>query len=436
MKVNLLKGIILGVILALIIVSGFALAQTDIQDKKSSEEELSLALAAPPMGPFIEIRVDTRDNQNAAVAFNSNHNEYLVVWDEAIHGGEYAIYGRRVSLGGKLLGPAFKIAHYTNRILLMPDVAYSSKQDKYLVVYYERMSAEDYDIAIVPVSWDGKPGSGSFIDYDLEWDWYPAVAYNYQNDEFLVVWENCVECLGGDLRNIKAQRIRASDLNLLSWRYMPTSSNIIRRLPEVAYNPTRNEYLIAYTRHPKSSTDGDIIGVRTDYNMSWPVLSEFLISPSGSPPQDGVALASGPNEYLAVWSEDYGSKTSIWGRRIHGDGALQSFIPLANDAGKHRVEPAVAFGDGGRYLIAWRYSDTTWDVYGRHVKAGQNSPEGSEFIIDAGSYMQKVPQVSCAPANPCLVVEEDDWPGGGDYEIRGRLVGHRRVLLPFTVRNH
>jgi hypothetical protein len=50
--------------------------------------------------------------------------------------------------------------------------------------------------------------------------------------------------------------------------------------------------------------------------------------------------------------------------------------------------------------------------------------------------MQKVPQVSCAPANPCLVVEEDDCPGGGDYEIRGRLVGHRRVLLPFTVRNH
>lgn len=435
MRKNWRKGIILGVLLSLILISGVAMAQTDTENKRSLEGEKTAALAAPPMSLFINIQVDDRENQNPAVAYNSKHNEYLVVWEEQIHGGEYGIYGRRVASDGNLIGPAFPIQHFTNRILLLPDVAYSSKQDKYLVTYHERINAFDYDIAVVPVSWDGIPGSGYYIDYDLDWDWYTAVAYNVQNDEFLVVWEKCVSCLGGTLRDIEAQRIRASDGVLLSWRNLGSTPNVVRRLPDVAYNFVRNEYLIAYTRHSISSTDGDINGIRSDFNMST-LSSEFQITPSGYPPQDGVALAAGPNEYLAVWSEDHGTKSSIWGRRILGDGTLQSFISLADDVSKHRVEPAVDYGDGGHYLVAWRYiGPADWDVYGRLVKAGQNSPEGPEFALDDGVSMQKVPAVGCAPAGRCLVVEEDNWPGG-DYEIRGRLVGYRRIILPISLRNH
>jgi hypothetical protein len=63
--------------------------------------------------------------------------------------------------------------------------------------------------------------------------------------------------------------------------------------------------------------------------------------------------------------------------------------------------------------------------------AGQNTPEGPQFNIDTTSAAQKVPAVACAPSGPCLVVYEDEWPGGGnDWEIRGRLVGHRRAFLP------
>ncbi len=437
MKKNWHKGIILGVLLSLILVSGIAMAQTDIQDKQPREGEQTTALAAPPMSLFINIRVDDRQNNNPSVAYNSKHDEYLVVWEEQIHGGEYGIFGRRVASDGGLIGPAFAIAHFTNRMLFLPDVAYSSKQDKYLVVYHERINAFDYDIAVVPVSWDGIPGSGYFIDYDLDWDWYSAVAYNFQNDEFLVIWEKCITCLGGTNRDIEAQRIRASDGALLSWRNLGSSANTVRRFPDVVYNSARNEYLVAYTRHSNTSIDGDIIGIRTNANMSW-LSSEFNITPSGYPPQDGVALAAGPDEYLAVWSEDHGTKSSIWGRRILGDGTTQSFFSLADDANKKRVEPAVDFGDGGHYLVTWRYiaGAANWDVYGRHVGAGQNSPEGAEFAIDDDSNFQKVPAVGCAPAGRCLVAEEDDWPGGADYEIRGRLVGYQRVVLPITLRNH
>ena len=208
---------------------------------------------------------------------------------------------------------------------------------------------------------------------------------------------------------------------------------MIRRFLDVTYNSTRNEYLVAYTRHSNGSTDGDITGIKINFNMSGPI-SKFLITSSGSPPQDGVALAAGPDEYMAVWYEDYGTKNSIWGRRINGDGSLQPFIRLANDAGKHRVEPAVAFGDGGTYLITWRYIAGTWDVYGRNVKAGQNSPEGPEFPIDASAGGQKVPAAGCAPMGPCLVAYEDNF-GTAPYNIRGLMVGYRRVLLPLSLRN-
>jgi hypothetical protein len=431
MKIKL-RGILFGVIIILLLVSSSALAQTETQKESKLAGDVT-TLAAPPMTPFIYIQIDNIENRNSSVAYNSRHGEFLVVWEEEIHGGEVAIFGRRVGLDGATKGNAFAIQHFANRQLGLPDVAYSVKQDKFLVVFTEKVSGTNYDIAVVPVSWNGVVGSGYFIDWDTEWDWYPAVAYNSQNDEYLVVWENCISCQGGTRRDIKAQRINASDGALLSWRNVAGSNNMIRRLPAVAYNSARNEYLISYTRHSNLSTDGDIVGLRTNFNMSWPVLSEIQITLTGYPPQDGVTLAAGPDEYLAVWTEDYGTKSSIWARRVGGDGSLHSFFSLANDSGKYRVEPAVAFGDGGHYLVAWRHIGTSWDIFGRHVGAGKDSPEGPQFPIDDGAFNQKSPALDCSPSGPCLVVQEDNFLGT-NYDIMGRLVGHRRIHLPITLR--
>jgi hypothetical protein len=96
MDKKILRGSIFGVILALILVSGFAFAQSDIKDGKSDFGSQSAALASPPLSDFIDIKIDDRQNNNASVAYNSKHNEFLVVWEEEVHGGEYAIFGRRV----------------------------------------------------------------------------------------------------------------------------------------------------------------------------------------------------------------------------------------------------------------------------------------------------------------------------------------------------
>ena len=291
------------------------------------------------------------------------------------------------------------------------------------------MSATASDIYGRLVGGGGQPAIALIaIDADPARHGYPAVACNTLDDEFLVVYERNISTT---CREIEAQRIRASNGSLASWRNIARAAFSLYRLPDVAYNPARNEYLIAYTRE-HTSVGRDIIGRLSSASMGW-LGDEFYIVPDG----DSVALAGGYDEYLAVWEEDkVTNANSIRGRQIHSDGGLEPYIDIAHETGHYRVEPAAAFGDGGHYLVTWRHvagAHPFWGVNGRMLNPSSNTPEGPEFPIDASVNAQKVPAVACAPSGPCLVVYEDEWPGPS-YDIRGRLVGHTRGFLPLLKR--
>ncbi len=411
MSTHWLKGTLLGLLVALFVASGGALAQPGEDGKSVTAVGVPAAIAAPPMGDFIQIQVDGLENQNPSVAYNERLNEYLVVWEQHIHGGEVAIFGRRVAGNGSLRDPAFAVGHKVNARYTWPDVAYCPKSGNYLVVWTYEFSATDTDIQGQLLKGSGEPGTFVQIDPDYDKDGYAAVACSAQADEFLVVYE---KDLGPTRRDIEARRVRASTGALQTWRNIAGGANQVRRLPDVAYNRARNEYLIAYTFQGPPTAGGDIVGRRTSFNMGW-LGSEFYLSPTGFPPQDGVALAGGSDEYMAVWNEDHGASLySVWGRRVRGDGGLEPFINIAHDTGMKRVEPAVAFGDGGRYLVPWRHiggAYPAWDVYGRVVSPISNAPVGTQFPIDNSALAQKVPEVACAPSGPCLVAYEDEWPG-------------------------
>ena len=435
MKHYWFRGILLGVCLGLLVASGAALAQPVDQDK---DAQAPAEVNAPPMSDFLSIRVDDLPNTRPRVAYNVRRDEFLVVWEEQIHGGEIAIYGRRVGGDGSMDTPAFAVHHEPNQQHTLPDVAYCPKSDTYLVAWTYKHSPTDTDIHARLVRGTGQVGTHIYVDFDMDRDWYPAVACSTQADEFLVVYEKYIS---DTRRDIEGQRVQASNGSKLSWRNLAGANDQLRRLPDVAYNPARNEYLIAYVlnRAPLAPGNpmrqGDIVARISSFNMG-SLSSELSITPFGmDPSQTVVALAVAHDEYLAVFGEDHepGPYYSVWGRRVGGDGALQPFINIAHDPGEKRIEPAVAFGDGGRYLVPWRHAPglyPNWDIQGRTVQAGQNEPEAPAFDIDATGSAQKVPAVACAPSGPCLVVYEDDWPGGGDYEIRGRLVGARRAFLP------
>lgn len=390
---------------------------------------------APKLSGSDVIWFDTVDNYDPVAAYDSVHQEYLVVWWND-RGATRDIYAQRVTRKGEFKS-WFSVEHIASTWTWLADIAYSPKQQEYLVVYTKKLTDTDYDVLARRVKWNGSWMSDPIsVNIDVGKQWYPAVTYNSLRDEYLIVYENYWT---DTMRDIDAQRVRASDGAVLgpsSGYNIASEANTIRRMPDVAYNGERDEYLIAYT-YQQSALNGDIRGKIASFNFG--TLSSEIYLVDNLTSQDDVALAAGPNEYLAVWSD--GDDTTIYSRRVTGTGVLQPFISLAVHSGEPCIEPAVAYaGCAGYYLINWRYVRSTpsgWDIYGRDVKAGSNQPASSEFAIDSYSYSQKAPAVTCSSDGHCLMVWESNIPVGleSDYEIFGSFAMYGCAYLPFVVRS-
>jgi hypothetical protein len=385
---------------------------------------------APRMSSFVTVWDDDINNCDPVVAYNSKRDQYLVVWWSA-HTLTREVAAARFNSRGALLS-SFIVVQDAAKMNWLPAVAYSPVQDEYLVAYTYAHSTTDFDIYARRIKWDGSwIGPPIPINTDLGKQWYPAVAYNSHDDEYLVVYENY---WADGSRDIAAQRIRASDGAPLSWRNIAAAPGTVRRLPAVAYNAARNNYLIAYTfQHPG---DGDIYARITSANMG--VLGPELHLVDNTFHQDGVALAAGPDEVLAVW-EDGPSPThrTIYGRRITGAGDLQPYIPIGDEVNQVFTEVAVAHSELYGYLVTWRHAlaPDDWDIHGRFVRAGNNAAWQQRFWIDATPRHQKSPDVACDSGGECLVVYEDDWQNGVEYDIGGRIVQGHRFYVPLTLRH-
>lgn len=426
----------LGLLAAIAAVPGEGLAQP------VSARDHQAVMQSPILDPFINIWVDTVDNYRPAVAYNSLHDEYLVVWYNDQGGGTWDIYAQRVG-GDGTLKSWFSVTHNTGFHNYDPAVVYNPHQDEYLIAWVYDSAITGSDIWARLVKWNGDDlGAARYAEFQINGDsdkqWNPAVAYSSHNNEYVVVYENW---WAGGLRDIDARRVD-KDGNALggaSGVNIATGPGEERVFPDVAYNKARNEYLIVYSFGVGS--DGGIYGKVASANLG--TLSSEIHICDDSYDQDFPAVAGGSDEYLVVWedgtwgTDDY----DIFARRVSGAGTPQAgpggfeIDGLGNN--NLHVDPAVAYGAGYGYLVSWRYFDpgsSGQDVYGRYVMPGQDVAAGGEFAIDNGSDSQSNPALACAPSGDCLVVEEDDWPGP-DFEIRGRFVRPYHIYLPLVLRD-
>ena len=171
------------------------------------------------MGPDEDTRFFALD---PAIAYNSNANEYLIVWaadDEsgALVNDEFEIYAQRVNAAtGAATGPRLRISDVGSDgdpafDAYDPAVAYNSVDDEYLLVwqaddgvddeieiYGQRLTAGgvetgDNDFRLSHMGTDGDPAFDAFN---------PALAYNPTQNEYLLVWhgdnelDNVVEIYG------------------------------------------------------------------------------------------------------------------------------------------------------------------------------------------------------------------------------------------------
>ncbi len=325
------------------------------------------------MGPDGDIDFQGLD---AAVAYNSTNNEYLVVWtgDDAappLGNDEFEVYGQRIdAANGAEIGSDFRISD------MGPDgstayeaeevaIAYNSTDNEYLVVWRgeedfaplgngereifgQRIDANPTSFGeIAPNNFrisnmgpDTDMGPDLAINFDaIE----PAVAYNPTENEYLVVWEgdDNTPPLVNDKDEIFGQRIDGATggENGVQFRisHTPGIFNFNGSRPAVAFNSAENEYLVVWQGENDDGTmlqdEYEIYGQLIDGNTGAEMGGDFRISDMGSTDGDNtlearlpdVAYNSADNEYLVVWEgEDDTPPLSgdgefeIFGQRING----------------------------------------------------------------------------------------------------------------------
>ncbi len=242
---------------------------------------------------------------NPAVAYNSQSQEYLVVWQAEAPDPIKEVWGQRVSRNGALLGSAFRIS----------------------------------------------PANGGYS---------PDVTYNNTANEYLVVWETSTDIRGQRLSatgNLSGAEI------LIATGYVHGAFHYSQ--PSVGYASTADRYLVAF-RYIWDLDNSSDIQARAYLSDGTPEDYAFEISPAITttfPEQPDLVYNRSRNEFLVVWQEIYATNNhDIYARRVKmtgGAGVQGSPFSIATSSNDD-MTPAVAavptLPDQGQYLVAWESS--------------------------------------------------------------------------------
>jgi len=357
-----------------------------------------------------------------AVTFNEAENEFLVVWfSDKTSPFDYDIFGRRIDSFGTLIGadsfliskmdyPSFSKAR-------RPDVVWNADENQYLAVWQGISElgsiAETSEIYGQLLEADGTRiapygfristmGNDSDSDYTTVAQ-SPAVVYNTNHHEYLVVWEGDDADINETYRSeIYGQRLDASANEIgvdfiISEMGASNSDDFIAVLPDVAYNPTNDEYMVVWQGEGTGTDDEfEIFAQRLDSagtQINTGPMSgnnDFVISemgPAGDPAFDAQAPklihVSHTNQYFVAWSADHDFST-LW--------------------------------------------DDEFEIYCQFLDAAGNEFGVEERLSDMGDFDGNTIYDAYLPAlaaqgNEVLVVwsGDDESPGDDDGEIWGQL---------------
>lgn len=387
--------------------------------------------AAPINGTF-RIGDEAVDTLDPAVAYNSQRQEYLVVWwnDRA---GCDDIYGQRVSKNGALLGSRFSIAAGCPNDRRYPDVAYNTQQDEYLVVWEEN----GRDIRGQRLSATGV-FSGGILDLILGSIvnqincTRPAVAYASTVDRYLVAFEY------GDWKGLKFG-IRARSFQNdgtadgSAFDVEPIISNPWAMAPDLAYNRLLNEFLVVWENQFSLSQ----INIRAQRvkmaGGAGRLGSSFWVS--SNPYEDlRPAVTATPRtpdgQYLVAWEyRNTATEGDIWAQRVAGDGTLQGGAITVFSSTQDELRPAVAGSESNqKYLVAWTISSgapsNTSSIYGVGISTVGNLL-GAATVIN-GLFADDA-ALAAGPTGDFLIASDDPLMGA-NHDIWGRLWGNRFYL--------
>ena len=375
-----------------------------------------------PGSPF-PVAATASDEIDPDVIYNATDNEYLLVWENDFY-VDHDIVAHRVASDGSLLGSEIAIGaspdHDVN-----PQLAYNSSANEYLAVWEHEYAAGDHNIVAGRVASDGSLlGSRIAIGASPNHEINPQLAYNSSANEYLVVWE--YEYAAGD-HDIVARRV-ASDGSLLGSMIFIGASFAHEINPQLAYNSSANEYLVVWEHD--FYVDYDIAGLRVASDGS--LLGSMIFIGTSFDHDINPQLAYNPsaNEYLVVWEYEYAAGDhNIVARRVASDGSLPGSVFFIAASFDHEINPQVAYTPE-TYLVVWEheYAAADHDIVAQWVK-NDGSLLGSVIAFGTSPNHDINPRVALNPAeDECLVVWEYEY-AAADHDIYGVVPEPHPLML-------
>jgi hypothetical protein len=398
----------------------------------------TIATAGAPVGSrFVIHNSGSATELQPAIAYNNQSGEYLVVWHN-----EWAankdIYGQRVARNGTLIGPWFAVSPAGgNRY--NPDVAYDSQHNQYLVVWEDGL-----DVRGRLISATGGHLTGELIIAQG----YPTlnsamnahVAYAATADQYLVIWEN--GGLAGS--SIQAQVYdwngapNGTIFDVVP--FAPSVSAAPPEQPDLAYNHSRNEHLVVWQQKP-SGGDYDVYGRRVKMAGGAGVLGNaFPIATSAdeevTPAVAAIPTVPNQGQYLVAWERTSGPTRDIQARPVAGDETLGILTTVA-DTPWSEHSPAVAGGlSNQQFLVAWVWIPVVTPPAMMQVQARTLALDATllhETTTVDGGQVFGVAVAAGHTGDFLMAFDDNEVIGISNRGIYGRLWGNR-VYLPLVVR--
>ncbi len=425
-------------------------------------------------GGALAIYAGTYHDVRPAVAAHSSSSEFVVAFQRDISGAEqYQVYGTRVTGGGSI-GGAFQIRLWYN-IRTAPAIIHRTSSSEYLAAWSDLGSAIQTDIQTQRIDGGGNLlGQLVNVSVGRKGQETPATVYNPVRDEYFGVW---ADYRSGDDYDLYARRVSSTGV-LLGQEIMVAGVSYLHGVPEVAYDPNVDEYMVVWQEVTAPATGYEIYGQRVS-GLGDLRGSSFLVSRDTAAVNEGlpvVAFNSTTREYLVAWHAFTNSRWQIWTQRVSESGALVGSNAVASGSNKDAQAPrlvhnparneyvlvwldfrndradvygqrltstgartgadlaiSTAAGNKGRcdigynaadatYLVAW--GDTrneTSDIYGQMLDANVHLT-GSNFSISASGFSEVAPLVAWDPVSGDFFLAWWEYHSATDYDIWGCTV--------------
>lgn len=253
----------------------------------------------------------------------------------------------------------------------------------------------------------------------------PAVAFNPEDDEYLLVYRDSRR---SSLPDIYIQRVR-SDGRLLGNARPLVSDDYVQDHAQVAYLPGADHYLVVW--EDNRSTTGDIYGQLV---WRWGELDggNFPIAAYPGDQMRPRIVANVVNgEFFVVWGNaiDGGSTSTVQGQRVGGDGTLLGGRFDISDGTSWAGTPDVAYRPlADDYIVVWKDARMgNADIYAQWVLA-DGTPAGSNVPVTNAPAVQENPAVAASGADDAVLVVWEDWRNGqrdiyGQRFVAGTFLG-------------